>query len=85
MTDQATMLSTAAGRMIGRLAQRRIGYRIGDGPHSSTERLAASTTSRLSSPLTDMQTDSGDFAFGSHPEELGLSISSLLHPQGADI
>jgi hypothetical protein len=49
MTDQATMLSTAAGRMIGRLAQRRIGYRnLGDGPHSSTERLAASTTSRLS-------------------------------------
>jgi hypothetical protein len=66
MTDQATMLSTAAGRMIGRLAQRRIGYRnLGDGPHSSTQSLAASTTSRLSSPLTDMQTDSGDFAFGS--------------------
>ena len=45
MTDQATMLSTAAGRMIGRLAQRRIGYRnLSDGPHSSAERFAASTT-----------------------------------------
>jgi hypothetical protein len=26
-----------------------------------------------------------DFRNGSHPEELGLSISSPLHPQGADI
>ena len=80
------MLSTAVGRMIGRVAQRHIGCsNLGDGPTHQRKNSPRAERVRLSPPLTDMHTDSGDFAFGAHPEELGLSISSLLHPQGADI
>ena len=82
MTDQATMLSTAAGRMIGRLAQRRIGYRnLGDGPHSSTERLAAKHNESAQPPLTDVQTDSGDFAFGSKADLMAGGKQCLICSQ----
>lgn len=77
MTDQATMLSTAAGRMIGRLAQRRIEYRnLGDGPHSSTERLAASTTSRLSPHERTCKRTAATSPSGHLPTSLAAPLTS---------